>query len=67
MDSIARDLLAGKSGVSSRLVPIDIEPARHVGQQLGQLHGVPGPAAAARLLEGVGAPLVGLLQYTISS
>ena len=29
-----------------------------MGQQLGQLHGVPGATPAARLLEGVGAPFV---------
>ena len=47
-------------GVAGGLVPIDVESAGHVRQQLGQPHGVPGPAAAARLLEGVGAPFVGV-------
>jgi hypothetical protein len=31
-----------------------------MGQQLGQLHGVPGAAAAPRLLERMGAPFVSL-------
>ena len=52
--------LGGEPGVAGGLVPVDVEPAGHVGQQLGQLHGVPGATAAACLLEGVGAPLVGL-------
>jgi hypothetical protein len=35
-----------------------------MGQQLGQLHRVPGATAAPRLLEGVGAPFVGVKQDT---
>ena len=50
--------LGVEPGVAGGLVPVDIEPPGYVGQELGQLHGVPGPAAAPRLLEGVGAPFV---------
>jgi hypothetical protein len=50
--------LGVESGVAGGLVPVDVEPAGHMGQQLGQLHGVPGAAPAARLREGVGAPFV---------
>src|SRR5215211_7212034 len=44
--------LGVEPGVADGLVPIDVESAGDVLQQLGQLHGVPGAAAAARLLEG---------------
>ena len=40
-----------ESGVAGGLVPIDVEFAGHGGQQLGQLHGVPGAAPAPRVLE----------------
>ena len=42
------------------LVPVDMQRPRHMGEKLGQLHGVPGAAAAPRLLEAVRAPFVGL-------
>ncbi len=51
--------LGVESGVAGGLVPVNVQSAGHMGQQLGQLHGVPG-AAAPRLLEGVGAPFVRL-------
>ncbi len=57
--------LSGNSGVAYRLVPVDVEFVGHVRQELGQLHGVPRAATAARLLEGVRAPCVGLKQDTI--
>jgi hypothetical protein len=34
-------------GVADGLVPVDVEPAGDMRQQLGQLHGVPGATAAA--------------------
>ncbi len=46
--------------IAGGLVPVDVKPAGYVRQQLGQLHGIPGAAAAPRLLEGVRAPFVGL-------
>ena len=52
--------LGVEPGVADGLVPIDVESAGDVLQQLGQLHGVPGAAAAARLLEGVRTPFVSL-------
>jgi hypothetical protein len=51
--------LGREPSVAGGFIPVDIQPARHVREQFGQLHGVPGAAAAARLLEGVGAPFVG--------
>jgi hypothetical protein len=47
-----------EAGVPRGLVPINVQPAGHVRQQLGQLHGVPGAAAATCLLERVRAPFV---------
>jgi hypothetical protein len=52
--------LGREPGIARGFVPVDVEPACHVRQQLSQLHGVPGAAAAPRLLEGVSAPFVGL-------
>ena len=51
-------LSVGEPGVADGLVPVDVEAASDMRQQLGQLHGVPGAAAAPRLLEAVGAPFV---------
>jgi hypothetical protein len=49
-----------QTGVARGFVPVDLEGAGDMGQQLGQLHGVPGATAAPRLLEGMGAALVGV-------
>jgi hypothetical protein len=50
--------LAVESGIARGLVPVDAEGASHVSEELRQLHGVPGAAAPARLLEGVRTPVV---------
>src|SRR5215212_8617333 len=48
--------LSVEPGVADGLVPVDVEPTGDMGQELSQLHGVPGATAAARLRKGVGAP-----------
>jgi hypothetical protein len=50
--------------VAGGLVPVDVEPAGQVRQQLGQLHGISDPAAAPLLLEGVSVTLVRVWQNT---
>jgi hypothetical protein len=62
--AVPRLRLRCEPGEANRLVPVDVEPARHVRQQFGQFHGVPGAAAAPRLLEGVGAPFVRVYSET---
>ena len=58
--SETRSQLRVEPGVPCRLVPVDVQRPCDVGEELGQFHRVPGAAAAPRLLEGVGAPFVGL-------
>ena len=52
--------LGVEPSVACGLAPVDVQPASYVRQQLGQLHGVPGAAAAPHLLEGVGALFMSL-------
>jgi hypothetical protein len=52
--------LRREPGVADGLVPVDVEGAGHVREELGQLDGVPGAAAVARLLKGVRTPFVSL-------
>jgi hypothetical protein len=39
--------LGVETGIARGLVPVDVHPTGHMGQQLGQLHGVPGATTAA--------------------
>lgn len=48
--STSWNVVAGQPRVPRRLIPIHMEAPRYVRQQLCQLHGVPGPAAAACLI-----------------
>src|SRR5829696_3582861 len=48
--------LGVQPSVTRRLIPVDVESAGHVGQELDQLQSEPGATPAARLLEGVSAP-----------
>ena len=57
--------LSGYSGVAYCLVLVDVQPAGHMRQQLGQRHGVPGAAASPHLVEAAHAPFVGLQRDTI--